>query len=1172
MPRKSEACTCNRRRMRSSIPVEQKAHGGTFCDGIINDPPLWGSATAHSTPPDGLPRPALQWRRKLRRFCTMRPTTLPTALLAALLLLSGWPSAGRAGEPPTWRVAVDAEYAPYEFRNADGDIDGLLPALLRAIGRRAGVRFTFRAMPWPEAVAALDSGAVDLLSMIRTPEREERYLFSDPHSVIEQAIFRNARHRGIHDLASIAGSVVALQRHDIAVEKLKGRRDFKRVLVGSKEEGFTLLDGGRVAAFFAAEQPGLYFLRRHKLPHVELAAVALWPQPYCFATRKSNPQLIALLNDGLRQLKQEGVYDRLAHRWLVKPPGWLEQHRALVITTLILLALLALLFWLSNHRLQLQVRARTREIEAQHQRYRLLFASNHDAVMLLDKHGFIECNPATLELFGCRDESEFLDKHPAELSPPTQPDGSDSRTLADRRIAEALERGTLRFEWVHRRLDDRRDFIAEVTLSAMPDETGALLQATVRDISELAHSRRLRALRQQLTELLLQPHEALGPLMEQFVLRIEQSLPQAICSLLLVDRAGRLHHCAAPNLPQEYCAAIDGTAIGPRAGSYGTAAYYAQRVVVGDIANDPLWQEYRELAARFALAACWSQPIFDDHFRVIGTFAIYYRKPHEPQKFELDVIEMAAELAGLAIVNQRAAIERRRAFSIIETSSDFIGMADADGRALYVNPAGRALLGIAPDADVSTMQLADFHPPDDLRRLQQEGLPRLIAGGEYQTEIRFLHRNGTEIPTMAAFGVQKRSDGSVESFSVIARDIRAEQQRRQQLEHTQRLESLGVLAGGIAHDFNNILTAIMGNAAIAEARLTEAPDEAREVLHKIVASGEKAAALCRQMLAYSGKGRFVIEPLDLSQLVREITGLIEVSLPKSVVLKLQLADDLPLVAADSAQIQQVVMNLVINGAEAIGTENSGIISVETGVEELDADALAKMVEGARLQPGCYVFLEVADTGCGMDEETQERIFEPFFTTKFTGRGLGMSAVLGIVRGHHGALRVHSELGRGTTFRMVLPATEETPSADKAATGAQKEAAWRGGGTVLVVDDEESIREAAAMMLEDAGFRTITAADGEEGVAQFRRHREAIDLVLLDMTMPRMDGRACCDAIRAIDPQAAILLSSGYSEEEATRLFADRTISGFVQKPYTPQRLVAAVRRLMGTRGNGANDG
>jgi len=325
-------------------------------------------------------------------------------------------------------------------------------------------------------------------------------------------------------------------------------------------------------------------------------------------------------------------------------------------------------------------------------------------------------------------------------------------------------------------------------------------------------------------------------------------------------------------------------------------------------------------------------------------------------------------------------------------------------------------------------------------------------------------------------------------------------ERERQLWHAQKLESLGILAGGIAHDFNNILAGIMGYADLA-LRGLPASEPVRADIEVIKKAVQRAADLTRQMLAYSGKGKFVVEPVSLTQNVKDLSRMLEVSISKKAVLKHNLVPDLPVIQADASQINQVIMNLIINASEALG-EQGGVISISTDTAQCNAEDLLAIGFGQDLAEGLYVRLEVADTGCGMDQQTLAKIFDPFFTTKFTGRGLGLAAVQGIVRGHKGAIRVSSEPGRGTTFCVLFPASGHstlTVRSDPAATPA------RSGGMVLVVDDEETIRVSAQRMIERAGLSALTASGGREAIRLFQEHQHEVSCVLLDLTMPDLDG-------------------------------------------------------------------
>lgn len=379
------------------------------------------------------------------------------------------------------------------------------------------------------------------------------------------------------------------------------------------------------------------------------------------------------------------------------------------------------------------------------------------------------------------------------------------------------------------------------------------------------------------------------------------------------------------------------------------------------------------------------------------------------------------------------------------------------------------------------------------------------------------------------------------------------------LRETQKLESVGLLAGGIAHDFNNILTGVLGNASLALDELPPGSHLAAR-LADVVTATERAAQLTKQLLAYAGKGRFLIELLDLSQQIREISGLVQTSIPHTVQLRLELAEGLPRVEADAAQIQQVVMNLVINGAEAIPEGKPGAVVITTRVQDVDDAYIQTTVPGNEIRPGRYVILEVHDTGAGIPPEVVSRIFDPFFSTKFAGRGLGLAAVRGIVRGHGGAMKVCSAPGQGTTFKLLFPASPKEDQ--KRIEKPSKQAAPQGSGTVLVIDDEEIVRRTAQATLERFGYQVLVAGDGRQGLEAFRRVADRVDAVVLDMTMPVMSGEETFRELRLIRPDIKVILSSGYNEAEAIRHFNGKGLAGFIQKPYTSARLAEAVRSVL----------
>ncbi len=512
--------------------------------------------------------------------------------------------------------------------------------------------------------------------------------------------------------------------------------------------------------------------------------------------------------------------------------------------------------------------------------------------------------------------------------------------------------------------------------------------------------------------------------------------------------------------------------------------------------------------------------------------------------------------------------ENRKLAQLLDVAHDSIIVRTMDDRITYWNNGAVRQYGLAKEDAVGKaihlLLQTRFPAPMD------EIYAHLLSTGFWEGELVHTARDGSEITVASKWVVQRDHEGSPIAIMEINNNIsekkRADDERRQleqQMLHAQKLESLGVLAGGIAHDFNNILMAIIGNADLALMRVNrESP--AVENLHRIEQAAARAADLAKQMLAYSGKGKFVVESIDLNRLLEEMLHMLEVSISKKAILRLNQYQPLPPVEADATQMRQIVMNLVINASDAIG-DKSGVIAITTGCMDCDRSYLKDVWLDENLVDGLYVYLEIADSGCGMDKETLSKLFDPFFTTKFTGRGLGMAAVLGIVRGHRGAIKVYSEPGRGTTFKILLPASGR-PSGQF--NGDSHAGQLQGSGTVLLVDDEETIRGIGAEMLKELGFTAITANDGREAVAIFGNTPD-IDFVILDLTMPHMDGEQCFRELRRIRADVKVIMSSGFNEQEVTQKFIGKGLAGFLQKPYRLSTLQEVIRQLQDDSGHSA---
>ncbi|MEK7781188.1 MAG: response regulator [Verrucomicrobiota bacterium] len=398
----------------------------------------------------------------------------------------------------------------------------------------------------------------------------------------------------------------------------------------------------------------------------------------------------------------------------------------------------------------------------------------------------------------------------------------------------------------------------------------------------------------------------------------------------------------------------------------------------------------------------------------------------------------------------------------------------------------------------------------------------------------------------------------------ITERLRAEHQKfelERQLLHADKLKSLGVLAGGIAHEYNNLLAAIVGNLDLAMMDL-DAKSPIQSNLQEAAFAAVRASNLTQQMLAYSGRGRFVVTQIDLSELIGGIEDLLKASISKKASMRLNLASDLPLVAGDDPQLQQVVMNLVTNASEALG-ERPGLISITTRLRDCDASLLAKSLITDQFEPGTYVELEVRDSGGGMDEAVQQKLFDPFFTTKFTGRGLGMSVVQGVVRGHKGAIVVSSQPNRGTAVSVLFPVADTKPALAPVAPPINITAPTPAAlsGTVLVAEDEATLRLLIERILKRMGLRVLTAEDGAEAVELFRQNAEDITFVILDFTMPNLDGIKTLEALRAIQPQVTAVLTSGYDVENIHQRYAQEGFAAFIRKPFQVETLMKVVRAM-----------
>ncbi len=610
---------------------------------------------------------------------------------------------------------------------------------------------------------------------------------------------------------------------------------------------------------------------------------------------------------------------------------------------------------------------------------------------------------------------------------------------------------------------------------------------------------------------------------------------------------------------------VDTTYTGP----YQAANGLTERVIHN---NEPLLinhPEHQQLIADGQLnmigepSAIWLGVPLQSGSRTFGAMVVqHYSDPTAYQEQEKQILSFVSGQVATVINRKRneeaLRISEQRFRQLAENIEEVFFLISADETMLYyINPAYETITGRSCESlyDDPRSWVEALHPEERQKifnHWQNMGPEKMKA--DQDTELRLL------LPDGSTKWVWLRSQPVIEDKDVIGRvGVVVNITERKALRQAQKQESLGILAGGVAHDFNNLLVAMLGQTSLALAKMPE-NSPGRLHISKAVKAAERATDLTRQMLAYSGQGHFETQQLNLNNLIQENLHLFEASIPKNIHIKTNLFDQLPTIDADPGQMQQVIMNLILNGVEAIG-ERPGLIEILTQTQDYQPDdSLFSQYTGLPMKAGLYVRLDIKDSGIGMDEKTLAKIFDPFYTTKFTGRGLGLAVVLGIIRGHKAGLRVTSSPDNGAQFTLLFPIAKAEPINDTKQPVDSTED--KPTGVVLVIDDEEPVREAVSDILEIESIQVLSAADGQEGINLFDKHRQEIDLILLDLSMPGLGGVETFHRLRKINQTVPILLSSGYNQTQVDSHFTEGKPAGFLQKPYSAAVLVEeVVRRL-----------
>lgn len=493
--------------------------------------------------------------------------------------------------------------------------------------------------------------------------------------------------------------------------------------------------------------------------------------------------------------------------------------------------------------------------------------------------------------------------------------------------------------------------------------------------------------------------------------------------------------------------------------------------------------------------------------------------------------------------------------TLVEQINEIIYQLDEDGNVQYISPVAEKVLQYSLN-EVAGRSYKEFIHPEDLPELRR-AFARQIAGQEEPPqEFRMLRKDGQEIYISSSLRVLYDKSGKITGLMGALTDITQSRQLAAQLQQAHKMEAIGQLAGGIAHDFNNLLSGILGNAEMLLLKIKNQP-ELRPLVEKVLSTGETAASLTRQLLSFARKGNYQRKPLDLHHTVREVAGMLTSTMDRKIIIRQDLQAAPSTVAGDPAMLENCLLNLCLNARDAM--PQGGTLTIFSRVTELD-QAYSRS-RGYSVTPGKYLELSVEDTGTGMSLDVKRRIFEPFFTTKPPGKGtgLGLAGVYGCVKAHQGSVEVYSEPGHGSIFRLYFPLLENAPCLPAEP---RQPCPARGTGTLLLVDDEEVIREITCQMLTEQGYRVISLSNGREAVEHYGRNWKSIDLVILDMIMPEMNGQEAYLAMKQINPGIRALLSSGYSLQEDAQNLLQMGTRGFLQKPYRLAELTQKIEQVL----------
>jgi len=1050
------------------------------------------------------------------RVCRSCKDTMTMRLLL-LLVLSLLINPGYADAKRVVRAGF-YNFKPLVYSSADGSAQGFFVKMLNHVAEREGWDVQYVPGTWQEGLDHLKNNQIDLLLCIGYTEERAKFLdFPNEFLVLDWGLVYKAKGSNINTIMDLEGKTVSgLKGSVYSAGFLELIKQFQLKKVNFVEldqvsEIFQSVESGKADAGVTSNIPGILNEAAHS---VDRTPIIFTPVKLGFAVNKGlNADLIAALDLGITEMKRDQAsvyYHELEHLYGLKDAAIPEEAYWVLFGGSGAL-LLAISFIVALRR---KVGLKTAELQEQGSLMEAIINGTTDAVFIKDTKGrYVVVNDEVVRLFGRpragilgRDDTEFFPMQEAQFLM-----SSDREIIAAREVVTKEERITT--------LEESRVYLA--TKGPVYDKSGLVsgMFGISRDITNLKQ-----------TEIEAHRYSQLLKRTGEIALVGGWELDLATMKLFWSDLVRQIHE-VSPDASITVAEAIE---------FYAPAARpLIQNLVNALIASGTAYDiELPIITAKNNLI--WVRTQGDAEYRdgkmvkIFGSFQnITGRKQMEEQlKQSNEQLQFVLEGSQLGTWDWN-----------IETGE------------VTRNERWAEMLGYTlGEIERSIEHWSSMIHPDD-RDTAWNSIEDHLKGRTplVQAEYRMLSRDKQYRWILDQARIVKRdADGRPIRMSGTHTDITErklaeveKQQLEQQMHHAQRLESLGVLSGGIAHDFNNILAVIIGHCGLAKMD----PARAEESMSQIEGAAERAADLCRQMLAYAGKAQFVQVRLSLEELVDEMAKMLKPTISPKVQIRLDYAPEIPAIFADASQLRQIVMNLIINASEAIGT-GQGEISIALAKYEVTEGGPDRDYLGKPIAAGCYLCLEVADNGCGMDDETVRRIFEPFYTTKFTGRGLGMSAVLGIIMAHKGALQLSSQPGQGATFKVYLPVTREESFFLQEPSQVLALAPWQGHGTVLLVEDEEQIRVVAAAMLASFGFDVVEAANGKDALELYQSNCAAIVMVVTDMGMPVMDGHDFFLALKKINPKLPIIISSGFGDADVTSKIGREDIAGLISKPYS----------------------